>query len=98
MGGCPSRSAVACLIVLSCVAGGCSTSQPKSETSSIVALGDSVPRGTNCDCRPYPPLTADGLMESSGKTVTATLLDPNAAGHQQIAKAAETVIEKSAHV
>jgi lysophospholipase L1-like esterase len=37
-----------------------------------VALGDSVPRGTNCDCRPYPPLTADGLTASSGHTVTAT--------------------------
>jgi acyl-CoA thioesterase I len=37
-----------------------------------VALGDSVPRGTNCDCRPYPPLTADGLTSSSGQKVTAT--------------------------
>jgi lysophospholipase L1-like esterase len=37
-----------------------------------VALGDSVPRGTNCDCRPYPPLTADGLTESTGQTVAAT--------------------------
>jgi lysophospholipase L1-like esterase len=37
-----------------------------------VALGDSVPRGTNCDCRPYPPLTADGLTASSGHAVTAT--------------------------
>jgi lysophospholipase L1-like esterase len=39
---------------------------------SVVALGDSVPRGTNCDCRPYPPLTADGLTASSGRTVKAT--------------------------
>jgi lysophospholipase L1-like esterase len=31
-----------------------------------------VPRGTNCDCRPYPPLTADDLTASSGRTVTAT--------------------------
>jgi len=35
-------------------------------------LGDSVPRGTNCDCRPYPPLSADGLTASSGQTVAAT--------------------------
>src|SRR5262249_45073599 len=39
---------------------------------STVALGDSVPRGTNCDCRPYPPLTGDGLTASSGQTVTNT--------------------------
>src|SRR3954468_4584182 len=37
----------------------------------IVALGDSVPRGTNCDCAPYPPLTADTLA-TSGRAVTAT--------------------------
>jgi len=30
-----------------------------------VALGDSVPRGTNCDCRPYPLLTADRLAATS---------------------------------
>ena len=37
----------------------------------MVALGDSVPHGTNCDCRPYPPLTADELAAGSGKMVTA---------------------------
>src|SRR5262249_12990600 len=42
-----------------------------SQALSIVALGDSVPRGTNCDCRPYPPLTADGLTTTIGQTVTA---------------------------
>ena len=31
-----------------------------------------MPRGTNCDCRPYPELSADGLTASSGQTVTAT--------------------------
>jgi lysophospholipase L1-like esterase len=36
-----------------------------------VALGDSVPRGTNCACTPYPPLTADGISASDGRTVTA---------------------------
>ena len=38
----------------------------------MVALGDSVPRGTNCDCTPYPPLSADGLMADSGQAVAAT--------------------------
>jgi lysophospholipase L1-like esterase len=65
--------AVAGLIALCCVASACSTtSSATSHTWSIVALGDSVPRGTNCDCTPYPPLTADDLTASSGRTVTAT--------------------------
>jgi len=38
---------------------------------SIVALGDSVPRGTNCDCTPYPPLTADDLGARTGFGVSA---------------------------
>ncbi|HKC22081.1 MAG TPA: SGNH/GDSL hydrolase family protein [Gaiellaceae bacterium] len=61
------------LIALCCVATACSTSSSaRNRTWSIVALGDSVPRGTNCDCRPYPPLTADKLAASSGQTVNAT--------------------------
>jgi len=77
--------ALAGLVALCCVASGCSSSRSASgeglstttatatapETSSLVALGDSVPRGTNCHCAPYPPLTADGLTASSGRTVTA---------------------------
>src|SRR3954468_1927219 len=49
------------------------TSSPTAAPRSwrIVALGDSVPRGTNCDCAPYPPLTADTLA-TSGREVTAT--------------------------
>jgi lysophospholipase L1-like esterase len=39
---------------------------------SIVALGDSVPRGTNCNCTPYPELSASGLASSSGQKVTAS--------------------------
>ena len=42
------------------------------KTWSVVALGDSVPRGTNCNCTPYPPLTASGLATSTGQPVTAT--------------------------
>jgi lysophospholipase L1-like esterase len=38
----------------------------------MVALGDSVPRGTNCHCTPYPPLTASGLTTSTGEKVSAT--------------------------
>jgi acyl-CoA thioesterase-1 len=37
-----------------------------------VTLGDSVPRGTNCRCTPYPQITADRLAATSGQTVTAT--------------------------
>jgi lysophospholipase L1-like esterase len=41
-------------------------------TWSVVALGDSVPSGYNCDCTPYPQLSAQGLTSSTGQTVTAT--------------------------
>jgi lysophospholipase L1-like esterase len=71
--------ALAVLIVLACVTAACgassasrsATSTATSQALSIVALGDSVPRGTNCDCTPYPPLTADGLTTTAGQTVTA---------------------------
>jgi acyl-CoA thioesterase I len=71
----PLDRAVVGLIAFGCLATACgSTSSTSSSASqrSIVALGDSVPRGTNCHCTPYPPLTADGLAASSGATVTAT--------------------------
>jgi lysophospholipase L1-like esterase len=70
MGTC-RRWALAGLIGLACAASACSTSGAPAAVS-IVALGDSVPRGTNCDCRPYPPLTADMLTVAAGRTVTAT--------------------------
>jgi acyl-CoA thioesterase I len=73
--------AVVCLVAVGCLATACSHGSSKSaatttttqaQAGSIVALGDSVPRGTNCDCTPYPPLTADGLTAATGRTVTAT--------------------------
>jgi lysophospholipase L1-like esterase len=65
------------LIAVCCLLAACGSSAGAGSSSStqgrsIVALGDSVPYGTNCDCRPYPPLTADGLTKSSGQTVSAT--------------------------
>ena len=75
--------ALAGLVVLCLVASGCSTSRSASGgaaspttattsgTSSLVALGDSVPRGTNCQCIPYPQLTADGLTTSADRKFTA---------------------------
>jgi acyl-CoA thioesterase I len=65
------RSALAGLIALCCAASACSSAKAP-PALSIVALGDSVPAGTNCDCRPYPPLTADKLTAASGRTVAAT--------------------------
>jgi acyl-CoA thioesterase I len=59
--------ALASLVALACFATGCSTSR----SWSVVAVGDSVPRGANCDCKPYPPLTADDLASRSGRTVKA---------------------------
>ena len=62
------------LLALGCAAAACSdvSSASSVQRQSVVALGDSVPRGTHCDCRPYPPLTADDLTAASRKTVTAT--------------------------
>jgi lysophospholipase L1-like esterase len=60
--------AVVRLAAVGCLVAACSSSR----TRLIVALGDSVPRGTNCDCRPYPPLTADDLATSTGRSATAT--------------------------
>ncbi len=72
---------------LGCVLTGCSASSSSTSTASptsaadsssqqrrwsVVALGDSVPHGTNCHCTPYPPLTASGLTATTGQTVTAT--------------------------
>jgi lysophospholipase L1-like esterase len=74
--------AVAGLIALACVPAACSSSSSRESSSpsstaaartfSIVALGDSVPAGTNCDCSPYPQLTAGDLSMSTGQKVTAT--------------------------
>jgi lysophospholipase L1-like esterase len=71
--------AVVGLIMLACLATACSSRTTSASTSasgtttpwSLVALGDSVPRGTNCHCTPYPPLTAHDLAASSGRKVTA---------------------------
>jgi acyl-CoA thioesterase-1 len=38
---------------------------------SLVALGDSVPSGANCNCNPYPALLAGGLQASTGHSVKA---------------------------
>jgi acyl-CoA thioesterase-1 len=41
-----------------------------SKAWTVVALGDSVPRGTNCHCTPYPLLTAQDLATATGHAVT----------------------------
>jgi len=74
--------ALAGLIALTCLATACGSSRlaavsretassRKDRSWSLVALGDSVPRGTNCHCTPYPPLTARDLTRTSGDAVTA---------------------------
>src|ERR1700704_5585749 len=78
--------AVVVLVALGCVVTGCSASSSNTSTASstsaagsssqqrpwfVVALGDSVPYGTNCNCTPYPSLTASGLTAKTGQTVTA---------------------------
>jgi len=66
--------ALTVLLAAACVAAGCAWTARGSTAKafSIVALGDSVPRGTNCSCTPYPPLTATGLSKTTGDKVTAT--------------------------
>lgn len=63
----------ACAILLS----GCSSSPAPSgatprEVWSVVALGDSVPRGTHCGCAPYPELSASSLTVPQTREVSAT--------------------------
>jgi acyl-CoA thioesterase I len=73
--------AFACALLLS----GCSSSAVPARSSSpaspsftprevwsVVALGDSVPRGTQCGCTPYPDLTASYLTASDRREVKAT--------------------------
>jgi lysophospholipase L1-like esterase len=77
MGKGPLGVRIVLLIALSSLATACSSksaspSTTEAKTWSVVALGDSVPRGTNCDCTPYPSLSADGLMANSGQAVKAT--------------------------
>jgi acyl-CoA thioesterase I len=77
----PPGRAVAALVVAGFFVAGCASTATHSAATaastaaksySIVALGDSVPRGTNCSCTPYPPLTATGLSKATGDKVSAT--------------------------
>jgi lysophospholipase L1-like esterase len=65
--------AFVCAILVS----GCATSpSPASSIPrgawSVVALGDSVPYGSNCGCIPYPQLSASSLTMPATREVTAT--------------------------
>jgi lysophospholipase L1-like esterase len=64
--------AAACGSSSSSTASTSSTTTASTKKWTIVALGDSVPSGYNCNCTPYPQLSATGLASSSGQTVTAT--------------------------
>lgn len=65
--------AFVCALVVS----GCGTS-PSAGSSmpqgpwSVVALGDSVPYGSNCGCTPYPELSATSLTLPATREVAAT--------------------------
>lgn len=65
--------AFACAILVS----GCATSPTAASSMprgawSVVALGDSVPYGSNCGCTPYPQLSASSLTVPATRDVTAT--------------------------
>jgi acyl-CoA thioesterase-1 len=56
------------VVAIACLGTACS----KAHAWSVVAVGDSVPHGSACHCRPYPQLTADDLAASTNHKVTAT--------------------------
>jgi lysophospholipase L1-like esterase len=62
--------AISCGLAACGSSAGSGTTTASSPSRLIVALGDSVPYGTNCDCRPYPALTADGLTKNSGQAAS----------------------------
>jgi lysophospholipase L1-like esterase len=66
--------ATALLVILCSLAGGCASAStaPARRGWSLVALGDSVPYGTHCDCRPFPALSARELSVRTHRRVTAT--------------------------
>src|SRR5512141_762402 len=64
--------AFACAILVS----GCATSPPPASSMprggwSLVALGDSVPYGSNCGCIPYPQLSASSLTVPATREAVA---------------------------
>jgi lysophospholipase L1-like esterase len=60
------------LVLTGCSVSGSTTNPSAPASSSIVAVGDSVPAGSACDCVPYPELTASQLTQVGNHEVTAT--------------------------
>ncbi len=68
-----AAAALACaLLVTGCAASPAPGSSTHQEVWSVVALGDSVPRGTRCGCTPYPELSASALNVPHTREVKAT--------------------------
>ncbi|MEV5572352.1 SGNH/GDSL hydrolase family protein [Spirillospora sp. NPDC052269] len=67
--------AAACAIMIAGCSGGPGprTVRPSHEVArAVVALGDSVPEGANCDCDPYPELSAKALTVPGVRQVTVS--------------------------
>jgi acyl-CoA thioesterase-1 len=63
----------ACAVLVSgCASGPSLASSMPRGAWSVVALGDSVPNGSNCGCTPYPQLSASSLTAPPTRAVTAT--------------------------
>jgi acyl-CoA thioesterase-1 len=60
------------LLVSGCSSGTPTSSSTTRETWSLVALGDSVPRGSRCRCTPYPELSASSLTLPATRQVSAS--------------------------
>jgi acyl-CoA thioesterase I len=72
------RLVCACVLVTAVCAGVVGSASARAAPASaavsswsIVTLGDSVPRGTNCRCAPFPELAAERLSRISGRIVIA---------------------------
>jgi acyl-CoA thioesterase I len=71
------RPRVALAFIVLLTLSGCAYPAPPAESpdpvsTSIVALGDSVPAASACDCLPYPELTGSSLTQIAGHEVAAT--------------------------
>jgi acyl-CoA thioesterase I len=67
--GCSSSGAAASSSSLSSSTLPAALAEKLQDVKEIVALGDSVPEGAACRCRPYPELTGDDVASAAGHRV-----------------------------
>ena len=65
----PATAVIVVLGLAACSHG--SSPPPAAAPATVMALGDSVPAGTACDCTPYPDLSAADVAHRTGLSVSA---------------------------